>query len=271
MITHTCKLAVAAVLIALAGCSEPLEHVVLLVPAPEPKVDYGDLAFMLDKGVTTDGLLIPKVIEKNIVRLDQQLKLMKVTGPSVTPELFTSDDAKLAYWYNARAAWAMKLAVLCDCPEDVDIREYTEQAFILDGRRMVLEDIDEILAGYDDWRILVTAPGVTLGRARMPDEPFVADDVRERIGKRFNAFVDDRKRFVIDIAGKTVRVPNILWSFKKDLITQYESSYATEGATFITALLPHTSGSAQRRLQDAIGYRSAPRGQSLLLAVLKGE
>ncbi len=271
MKVQTCKLVVAAVLITLAGCSEPLDQVVLLIPAPEPKVDYSDLAFMLDKGVTTDGLLIPKVIEKNMVRLDQQLKLMKVTGPSITPELFTSEDAKLAYWYNARAAWAMKLAVLCDCPEDVDIKEYTDRAFILDGRRMVLEEIDEILVGYDDWQILVAAPGVTLGRAHMPDEPFAAYDVRRRIGKRFNAFVDDRKRFVIDIAGKKLRVPAVLWGFRKDLINQYESSYGTEGATFITALLPHTSGSAQRRLQDAVGYRSVPAGQSLLLAVLKRE
>ncbi len=271
MIARTCKLAVVAVLITLAGCAKPLDHVVLLVPAPQPKVDYSDLAFILDKGVTTDGLLIPKLVEKNMLRLDQQLKLMKVTGPSVTPELFAADDEKLAYWYNARAAWAMKLAILCECPKDVDIREYTDRTFMLEGRRMVLKDIDNILAGYDEWQILVSAPGVTLGRARMPDEPFSADDVRLRIGKRFNAFIDDKKRFVIDIAAKRLRVPDVLWDFRKDLISEYESSYGTEGATFITALLPHTSGSAQRRLQDAVGYRSAPAGQSLLLAVLKGD
>ena len=44
--------------------------------------------------------------------------------------------------------------------------------------------IDEILAGYDDWRVLVASPGVTFSRSRLPEKPFSSDDLRQRIARR---------------------------------------------------------------------------------------
>ncbi len=50
-------------------------------------------------------------------------------------------------------------------------------------------------------------------------------------------------------------VPPVLWQFRGRLTAEYNREHRTEGATLVTALLGYTSGSAQRRLQTAMGYR----------------
>ncbi|HAU37297.1 MAG TPA: hypothetical protein DCX07_06220, partial [Phycisphaerales bacterium] len=103
-------------------------------------------------------------------------------------------------------------------------------------------------------------------RARMPCEPFQPEGIRRAIRQRFEEFLDDEERFVIDVQSRQVRVPPVLARFSPSLIADYERRYGATGATLTTALLPHTSSSAQRRLQDAIGYAvsPAPPGKFLL-------
>jgi hypothetical protein len=190
--------------------------------------------------------------------LERQAKLLAVTGPTATPELFSSADAELAYWYNARCAWSMKLALDCGCPKRMRRAELSDRPFPIDGRMMTLTGIDEVLAGEEDFRVLVASPGVCVQRSALPAEPFSAGDVRERIARRFDAFIDDFDRLPIDVAARKIRVPPVLWRVRDRVIGQYERTYQTRGATLSTALLPHVSGSASRRLHDAVGYDCVP-------------
>ena len=239
----------------LAGCQDgPLEPIVVDANAVTAEVNYSDLAAVLTDVVDKNGLIDPDLLEKRAGKLDAQLGLLAVTGPKTTPALFPTDGDKLAYWYNARAAWSLKLLLAAKCPRQLARRELQDRRFLLDGRRMTLAEIDAILGADADWRTVVSAPGVCLDRARLPTAPFEAQGVRARIAERFSEFLDDPKRFVIDVENRQVLVPPVLWQFRGRLIRDYETTYGAVGATLTTALLPHLSGSPLRRLQDAVGY-----------------
>ena len=280
MHTGTFKLGLARGLVfcvmgaALSGCLRPPEATADKIPPPQttpvvldvrgvkPAVDYSDLAAVLRECVRKGGHVEPVALKRVVDRLDAQVKRLAVTGPTATPKLLPGEDDRLAYWLNARAAWALALALRNGCPEALPAAALEACALPLDGRKMTLRDIDAVLAGDKDWRAIVVAPGIRANRARLPTRPFAAKDVRERIAARLSEFLDDPDRFEIDQAEKLVRVPPILDPIRRRLIDEQNRKRGTASATLMTALLEHVTGSAHRRLQDAIGLRCVRAGDT---------
>jgi len=252
----------------LSGCELKgrLRPVVLPDLQPVEKVvDYGDLAAVLQEAVDGAGM-VREIDEEVSARLDRQLRRLEIIGPTASPELLPSAEDRLAYWFNARAAWALKLALLAGRPETISRRELEARPFILDGRVMTLEKIDNILGRYG-WRELVVAPSVLLQRARLPARPFDSETLRQRINDRLNDFIDDERRFVLDIEHEQVLVPPILWRYRRRLLEAHAETYGAEGASLVTALLPYVSGSAHRRLQEVVGFPSRRARPDRSLAV----
>ena len=267
-----CCAAVAAVI----GCGEAyVAPVVLDTTGVRPAADYGDLAavlqsaFVTKRSVRQHRFIDPDAAVELASRLDTQLKRLAVTGPGATPQLFPTAEARLAYWYNARAAWALKLAMLKEFPRKLARGEFYTRRFPLDGRQATLQEIDAILAADSDWRTLAAAPCVTLQRARLPAEPFGEKDIREQIARRLGDFIDDDERFVISVARKEIRVPPVIWRFEQILRESHEAACGTCDSTLTTALLPYVAGPPHRRLQDAIGYRCVPAPAAYEVALEK--
>ena len=274
------RTAILTSMILLAGC-KPVRPVMMRAPAAPGDgaattvaVEYGRLAVVLDKAVTRGGLLDTGALKKHWSVLDRQLEALALVGPTATPGQFKQPgaagrSARLAYWYNARAGWSMKLALLAGTDGRIGRGKLERRRFPLDGKMMTLAGIDAILARDHDWRTVVAAPCVLLQRARLPQKPFAAEDIRKRIAERFNAYVDDGARLVADVRARQIRVGPVLWGVRRRAIEQYERAYGAKGATLTTALLSHVKGSAHRRLQRLVGYQcvGAPRRGNL--AVVK--
>jgi hypothetical protein len=221
-----------------------------------PKADYANLSAVLKQCVTGNGLLDRRELADCAERLDAQLALLAVTGPSANPALFPSKEDALTYWYNARAAWAIKLAAASDPNEPPPASRLEDQPFILDGRTMTLRAIDATLAAEGDWRWPVAAPGIRFCRAGLPDKPFSPADIRQQIPRRINDLLADPRRTVIDVDRQEVRIPPIVWQFRDQIMEEHRRTYGQSEATFVTALLPYAHGRALHRLQDAVGYRA---------------
>jgi hypothetical protein len=239
-----------------------------------PSASYEDLAAVLAAVVDGQGQIDDFELRQITDRLDRQLAVLAVIGPGSTPPLFPTEEDRLAYWYNARAAWSLKLVALnrpwelgrlpSEGDEDVEddpnapprlpLRAFDCQAFWIDGRQMSLRGLDAILAGDGDWRTLVAAPGALVDRAALPDRPFSAADIRPRIAERLVAYLDDDLRFEIDHEYRKVLVRPHVWRYRDGLVTAWNRRFATRGGTMQSALLPYLTGSAERRLQDAVGY-----------------
>ena len=234
------------------------------------RVSYAEVADVLTAALCSEGKLRIDRLKASADALDAQLRLLESLGPTASPELFASPADRLAYWYNARAAWAMKIALLAwpDEPDgDVDFDVFDRQWFRLDGREMTLAAIDDLLAAEFGWRAAVASPGVRIDRAPLPAEPFDPATVEAAVQPRVEAFVDDAERVIVDVEAREVRVPQILWRFRGEIVDCHHRTYHTRGATLTTALLSCVGGRAERRLQLAIGYEPVPRGRGDALDV----
>jgi hypothetical protein len=134
-----------------------------------------------------------------------------------------------------------------------------------------LAEIDDLLGRDEDWQVVVAAPCARLYRAALPAEAFSGGTIRGAIGRRFNEYLDDPERFVISVPEQTIYFHPVLWSLRGRLIAEYRRTFGTTGATLNTALLRFVSGSAMRRLQDAIGYAERPLAGPGRLAVVPEE
>ena len=135
----------------------------IVAPADLPATYHlDDLTAVLRYGVSEQNNIEPRDFADADyglpAKLDRQLALFAKIGPTTAPKRFSTPDERLAYWYNARAAWAIKLAMLKDCPEELSGAEFEERTFPPDGRRMTLADIDRALSREADWRIVTAAP-----------------------------------------------------------------------------------------------------------------
>ncbi|HUT01857.1 MAG TPA: hypothetical protein VM031_05345 [Phycisphaerae bacterium] len=264
-----CKFALLLV-VAGAGCRAKPAPILLDTRGVKPAVNYDALAAVLASAVTAKGRIDGEALKNSAGTLEAQLKLLAVTGPRATPGEFPTDGDVLVYWYNARAAWSMKLLLANRCPKEIAPGDLYDRPFPLDAREMTLRGIDAILAKGADFRGAVAAPGVTTHHARLPKRPFTPQSVRRCVGERFAAFLNDPARFVIDIRKKRIPVPPVLWQFRRRLIQAHHARYGIEGATLATALLPHVTGSPHRRLQDAIGYRLVEARPKMLSTCVEG-
>jgi hypothetical protein len=256
-----CLIIVLAAGLGLSGCElpagEPME-MKLDTAGAEKRINFYPLSELLHRCVGSDGYLVPVRYEANRDLADRQLRQLAVTGPTATPELLADDDVRLAWWYNARAAWSMEIGMALRKMDIDDVGVMNRVTFPLDGRRMTLGAIDGEIQSLGGFWAVICAPGVALCRAPLPENPLMGPGIHETIFERLNTFVDDPNRFEIDVASRSVKVPPLMWMFREKIIAAYRRKGGGPQASLLTALLWFVEGSPARRLQDAVGYAVQP-------------
>jgi hypothetical protein len=238
-----------------AGCENSKSLVITLdVAEATPSTDVKELTAVLKRCVEKQGFIDVDKYKSVAGKLQTQLKQLAVTGPDATPEWYPTADDRLAYWYNARAAWSIALAMRLHQEKKNNAAALRDFLFPLNGRQMTLGQIDKAIFALGGYQAVVAAPCANLQRAALPEEPFAAKTVRRDVRRRFDAFVDDRRRFTIDVETQQIRFPPVLWQYRDDILAEHRRQYDAPQATFATALLPLVKGSAARRLQNAVGY-----------------
>ena len=259
-------LAALAALVVVGCADESCPPIMVDTAGVAPAVNYAPLGEVLAACVLRNGLADREELPRRAEALDRQLAILAVTGPTATPGLFPTRDDVLTYWYNAHAAWSLKLLRARGCPRLIGAPAMLDRKFPLDGRTMTLRDIGAILAAEDDFRIAAAVPGATTNYARLPEAPIEARGFRQNVERRFAELLDDDIRVYIDVRRMRVLFPPALWQFRARLTAEHNRKYHTEGATLVTALLGYTSGPAQRRMQTAEGYREVEAMSRELLA-----
>ncbi|MDP6633862.1 MAG: hypothetical protein QGG42_03110 [Phycisphaerae bacterium] len=293
MVTTRLKVAFLLALASLAGCvrrQPPREFQPIILDTADAagKVDYSGLAAVLKDSVGPGGKILPKELKANAKMLEGQLMLMTLAGPQTRADLFEGEHSELNYWYNARAAWSLRLMLTFSAerlkadgeetgPDDrwriendgVSIEEFRNRPFPIDGKSMTLALMDSLIIEKFGFKAVVGAPGVSPVRGAIPAKPFNASSTGELIDKRFNDFIDDADRFVIDIPSKRILAPPILWRFERRMIEAHEWKHGITGVNLTTALLPHVRLSPHRRLQDAVGYKCVQADEPKVPLIVK--
>lgn len=216
-----------------------------------------DLSAVFAEAIDERGRLIPAGLARVRRRLDEQLLKMELYGPITSPESFPTDASRWAWWYNARAAWSMKLADLAGCSRQVSPAARA-RTFILNGRKMSLGEIDSILLAEarrsGDFRLAACAPGAWVNYAPMPQKPFAEEGFKQQLGQAINRLVLDERRFVVDVESRQVRIPPLLWACRDMVVSWYHRQYGPCDVSVTTALGVHLNSAARRRLEGVLGY-----------------
>ena len=253
------------VLYQVVGCGGQTRRDALpvVLEAIEASTDISGFSVVLSQVVDNRGRLIPARLAGVHDRLVAQLKRMAAYGPTATPEMYPDENSRLAYWYNARTAWSIRLAEMSLHGNELLGREQFTRSFPLDGRIMSLNKIDSILLslarGSGDFRIAACVPGVRAGYAPLPQKPFSRDGFQERLCEQLNRLVLDENRFVIDIEHKRVLVPPMLWACRDMVISKYQQRFGRCRVNLLTAMGVYLNPRARFRLRNALGYRIVPR------------
>ncbi|MBN1555846.1 MAG: hypothetical protein JXA11_13975 [Phycisphaerae bacterium] len=242
-------------LLVLAGCEDGKPTVVALrVEGVTPSTDVKHLSVVLKECVDKKGFIDVDTYKRVEPALRTQLRQMAITGPDATPALYSTDPDRLAYWYNARAGWSILLAMRLHGEKQESAGGLKGFLFPLNGRQMTMVQIDKAIFLLGGYQAVVAAPCANLHRAALPQTPFAAETIHEDVRRRFDGFVDDPRRFIIDVETRQIRFPAVLWQYREEILARHYKQYHAPQATFTTALLTLVHGSAARRLQDAVGY-----------------
>ncbi len=237
------------------------------LPSGQSSADLSELALALSQLARADGNVEFSAMPAARPHLEVQLARLAVTGPVSTPELYPSDQARWAYWFNARLAWSLMLAELEDGPESLPVELLMQRPFRLDGQVTSLAQLDGLLEAQaraaGEFRLLAAAPGACLGDAPLPRQPFRAEGFNQALAAQFERLLADRRRAVIDIDLHQVRLPAHLWQVRDLLERQHRRLYGPSlPADILTQLLSFADEAGRRRLQSALGYDVLPPQRS---------
>ncbi len=252
-------------LLLLAGCAAPPPGAIEL-SAPDGPVEpsWEHLAEALAE-LTRDGAMLDRPRRAGAAALERQLAALEHWGPASTPGQFPTRRERLAWQLNARTAWAMRLVLAVEeedeLPEQLPRRMLERRRVPLDGAMRTLEQIDAAIEELGGWKALAATPGVRPERAPLPPAPFAPDGLPEQFDAQLARLIDDEARLVLDFERRAVRYPPVLWRARGAILNRHERLYGVR-VPLHTALRPLVSGSARRRLQEAVGWRDAPRTPS---------
>ena len=205
--------------------------------------------------VCNNGMFWAREFDEERAGILQAAAVYAKTGPTASPKLFATKDAKLAFWYNARQLWSMIAAMELYRNGYNDGTKLESFQFPLDGRTMTLPKIDHAIRKIAPLRYVAAAPSAAMNRAGMSRTPLKAETIHAFQRANMDAFARNHDRFKIDVESKTILYPPILWNARKALIEDYRHRYGgPEDTALLTTLLPHLDTRSSYRLQHAVGY-----------------
>lgn len=228
------------------------------------RVDWSDWGAYLSAAVVGYEIDAAAAMEKQS-RLERFLFMLGEIGPARTPRLFTSRDAKLAYFinaYNASIQYA-NLDLTRDGPSGLLRAAQRDKlyAFNIDGTTRTPADLrrEAMRLAGNDWRVIVA---LSDGRAIGP--PLWK---RPYLGDMLDGQLDDAVRRAIAspgvVAMSHIEVKRLklwwgLYEIRDQMVADYETRTGAKGAAVLNVLLYWAEPLRRAELQGAVGYPIVP-------------
>ncbi|MCA9254156.1 MAG: hypothetical protein KDA33_00905 [Phycisphaerales bacterium] len=253
-------------LLGCAGCSARTPTLATRIDTPDRSVDRSaydltDLGLALNRVV--DGeLLRPRSLLESRALIDAYLAQVAVVGPEVTPSLFPTDDAILAYVLNCQSAALLRSLIELSTPESVPERAPAgferRFAFLIDGKWRTPADLRAWAktVAVDDWRVTLALPTITSDGPAILNRPFLPELLGAQLDKvARDALASPRVVRVDHGEIKQILFWRELWALRHRLVADYERRYETSDGRMLNVLLTWADSGFQRvTLNSAVGY-----------------
>lgn len=244
-----------------AGCSSLTiaPKADLLAGTTPPVYSDTDWAAVLQTHVR-GGLVDYEALSRDIEPLQRYYALISRTGPSSTPDQFTSRNEVLAYWLNAyNALWL--LAAVQNYPA-ASVYDLTlpsiefEYNFQVDRENQTLASIENrILQESDgDVRGLLATARAALGTPKLNSEPIRAATLDQQLADAAADALDDPYLLRIDHQNQSILLWQLILRRQDDFLNYWRNHRRVETAWLLNVLQELASPRQRQALQTAVGY-----------------
>ena len=204
---------------------------------------------MLQQYVNDRGLVDYTALSKDSEDLEGYYYLITVYSPDSHPQLFPSEQDKLAYWINAYNAGAIK-TVLTYYPIDsvIDVKQpgiffflsdksgfFFFQRLTFGGKSTSLYYLENqvIRKRFNDPRIHFAVNCASLGCPRLPRRSFSGEALDRQLDRETRFFLTEERNFKIDHDEKVIFLSSIFKWYEKDFTTWYAAKYPGREASLL--------------------------------------
>jgi hypothetical protein len=189
---------------------------------------------VLQRYGSESGKIDYAALQKNPDELNRYYRLLTQISPDSHPELFPTDDHKLAYWINAYNAAAINIvltyypiksvkevkppAVFFFLP--VESGFFVFQKPVFGGRTISLYSLENgiVRKRFAEPRIHFALNCASIGCPRLPQTPFLPDKLDEQLDTETRRFMAEERNVRIDHDNRTVFISQIFQWFEDDFI-----------------------------------------------------
>ena len=231
------------------GCTT-IQPVIRDKPPVEPPIfSNGRFDRVLDQYVNEDGLVDYNTLQKNSEDLEEYYYLITTYSPDSHPELFPSENHKLAYWINAYNAAAIK-TVLNYYPikSVVDVKQpgiffflsdksgfFFFQRLTFGGKSTSLYYLENqvIRKRFGDPRIHFAVNCASMGCPRLPRQSFSGETLDQQLDTETRFFLTEDRNFKIDHNEKVIYLSSIFDWYEKDFTNWYTAKFPEREASLL--------------------------------------
>lgn len=186
---------------------------------------YQPWARVLTKFVNARGEVDFHALAHDRTDLDKFLDYVAQVSPRLAPELFSSKEAKLAYYLNAYNALAMINVIDFAIPTSLTglnkLRFFGFKHFPVGGDRLSLYALEnDVIRPFGDERVHFALNCMSVGCPRLPREPFRADRLNQQLDGETRQFFSETRNLQVLPDHRLVRVSSILKFYPEDFLAK---------------------------------------------------
>ncbi|MHC4955877.1 MAG: DUF547 domain-containing protein [Planctomycetota bacterium] len=180
---------------------------------------YDDWAAVLSRSVNDQGRVDYDGLLRERGQLDQFVAMLGDVGPGTTPDLFPTDEDRLAYWINAYNAVTLHQIVHrwpVESVGDMQAKFFFWTRYRVDGKKRSLLSIENsiIRKRFDEPRIHFAVNCGSLGCPQLPREPFLPKRLEAQLARETSKFLGDKRN--VELKNGTLHLSEIFSWYAKD-------------------------------------------------------
>ena len=225
----------------LVGCT-PIEPPTTQTVTEGKKTVFPHDSFnlVLQRFVNESGKVDYSALKKDPQGLDLYYQLVAAYSPDNHPDMFPTDNHKLAYWINAYNAAAIKTVITYYPIHSVlEVKPpalffflpdksgfFIFQNPIIGGRKISLYRLENsiIRKRFPDARVHFALNCASLGCPRMPRQAFSGKNLDEQLDMETRKFMAEERNFKIDYENKTIFLSEIFKWYESDFLSWYKQN-----------------------------------------------
>jgi hypothetical protein len=232
------------------GCTT-IQPVIKDKPLVDPNI-FSNARFdrVLQQYVNERGLVDYSALREDLEDLEGYYYLITAYSPDSHPDLFPSENHKLAYWINAYNAAAIKTVMTYYPIKSVlDVKQpgiffflsdksgfFFFQRLTFGGKSTSLYYLENqvIRKRFGDPRIHFAVNCASIGCPRLPRQSFSGESLDQQLDEETRFFLTEERNFKIDHYEKVIYISSIFKWYEKDFTTWYTAKFPERESSLLS-------------------------------------